>query len=432
MTFELPPPPGPKGPGWGLLNRQAWQSDECGFLAMLTEQYGDIVGFDLGGTPTILVHGAPHVRQLLFGFEAVLRKPGFVKDSNRGYWGDGLTTLEWPEWRERRVRLQPLFRAGPVTERLSAAAACAADMVAAWPDHGAIDLARAIRILTARIAVRTVLDAELEGYGTGDGRSGVVPFAEAFGEDYVSAPAGGPGPQLVMVRPRAPRRMDGVIGIIDRRLAGAPGGSDVLSDLVRMASCDGTGLTRNDIVGEVIQMLYAGHLTIPFCLMNFWRDIHVHGLDARIAAEADHLCTTDALQPEALSQSYCQAVLMESMRLEPPAPVLYREVATAFELGGFAFAAGTSVWVSPWLLHRDARGFPVPDRFIPERFLIPRQAATADAIHIPFGAGPRVCIANRLALYQMAIIALLVARRFKLAPSAENASEFRLQIRTRA
>ena len=135
------------------------------------------------------------------------------------------------------------------------------------------DLLEELRILTARIAARVVLDAELEGYGPSEGRSGVLPFAEAYGEDYASTPGGDPTAPLVMVRPRAPRRMDAAIRIIDERIASGEERGDVLSDLVQARLPDGEKLTRDEIVGEVIQMLYAGHLTIPSSLVNFWRDI---------------------------------------------------------------------------------------------------------------------------------------------------------------
>jgi len=73
-----------------------------GFLKALADCYGAVVGFDLGCSPCILVNGALEVRALFFEHEACLRKPEFVKDSNRGYWEDGLTTLEGPAWEARR------------------------------------------------------------------------------------------------------------------------------------------------------------------------------------------------------------------------------------------------------------------------------------------------------------------------------------------
>jgi hypothetical protein len=64
----------------GKLNFEAWKVDMFGFLAALAKGYGDVVGFDLGRSPCILVNGAAQVRELFFEREACLRKPEFVKD----------------------------------------------------------------------------------------------------------------------------------------------------------------------------------------------------------------------------------------------------------------------------------------------------------------------------------------------------------------
>ena len=146
---------------------------------------------------------------------------------------------------------------------------------------------------------------------------------------------------------------------------------------------------------------------------------------ASIAAEADRLCATGPPESAALSGSYCLATLKESMRLHPPAPILYREVESPFELGGFEFARDVAVWVSPQLLHSDARFFPQPHRFLPERFMKGRLSVASESVYLAFGAGPRTCIGNHMALHQMTLIGLLMARRFTLTPMVDRFQRFR-------
>jgi cytochrome P450 len=424
------PPPGPKGEQLGRLNYEFCQIDTFGFLKALAGQYGDVVGFDLGGLPYIFVNGARQVHELFSRREASLRKPEFIKDSNRGHWGEGLTTLEGPAWQSRRRLLGPCFRPGFVARYLPTVAQCTEAMLDSWATGSQADLIEDLRILTTRIAVRTVLDAELEGYEAINERPAVIPFAEAYGEAYVGTRGGDPIAPLVVVRPRAPRRMDTTIRIIDERIASGEDAGDVLSELVQARLSDGEGLSRDDIVGEVIQMLYAGHLTIPSSLVNFWRDIAAGDVAAKIATEADDLCAAGAPESAAILGSYSLAALKESMRLHPPAPILYREVESAFELGGFAFSRDAAVWVSPQLLHNDARNFPEPHRFLPERFMKGSLTVTSRSPYFPFGAGPRACIASQLALHQMTLISLLIARRFQLIPTRDGATGFRTQART--
>jgi cytochrome P450 len=406
------PPPGPKGEELGRLNAEFCQADIFGFLQALAEQFGDVVGFDLGAAPYIFVSGAQQVHELFSQHEGSLRKPEFIKDSNRGHWGDGLTTLEGPAWQSRRRLLAACFRPDVVAHHLPIVAHCTEAMLDSWDRGAQSDLMQDLRTLTARIALRVVLDADLEGYGEATDRCALVPLAEANGEPYAGARGGDPRAPLAVVRLRAPLRMDTTVRIIDERMASGEDRGDALSHLVRVRLPDGTRLTRAEIIGEVIQMLYAGHHTVPLSLLRFWRDIGATDACARIAAEAEELRAAGLLGAEAISESYCLAALKESMRLHPAAPILYREVDTAFDLDGFDFPRDVGVWVSPQLLHRNAGNFPDPHRFIPERFLRGNPMATPRSSYFPFGAGRRVCIANHLALQQMALIALLTARRF--------------------
>jgi enediyne biosynthesis protein E7 len=405
------PPPGPRGETLGRLNDRFWRADPFGFLRTLAEEYGDIAGFDLGQAHCILVNGAAEVRSLFVERHAFLRKPEWVKSSNRGHWGDGLTTLEGAAWRDRRQVLRASFQTWPATRRLALVAECTRDMLASWTPGKMLDLATELRILTARIAARQVLDADVEGHGREDGRL-LLPLDEVSGEDLAGSPGGDASAPLVMVRPRAPRDMATVLALIDRRIADKEERGDLISALIR------AGLPRDDIVGEVIQFLYSGHLTIPEALMNFWRDIAAAGMEDRLIGNAGELCRDGVPDPADIGRSWCLAALKESMRLRPPAPLLYREVEAPFALSGFSFAADTAVWVSPHLLHNDPRWFATPARFWPERFLPEGEAAYAGVPYFPFGVGPRRCIAMQHALQQMTLIVLLVARRLHMRPVA--------------
>lgn len=417
-------PPGRLGPAWAARNVADSQADLIGFLRALAAEFGDISAFDLGSARVILVNGAAPARELLTRREAQLHKPEFLKASNRGHWGDGLTTLEDEAWASHRAMLQPSFRARVVARRLAATAACTEEMLAQWttrwPAGGRLNLAHELRVLTARMALRTVLSADVEGHA-----AGTVPWDQAYGEDFAGTGSGDPDAPWVMTRPRAPRRMDAVLALIDARLDGhAPPQDDVLSDLVHARTPQGQTLTRDEIVGEVIQMLYAGHLTIPGSLVHLWRDLGRHGLEEQLAREARALSPGELLQPGALGDTQALALLKESLRLHAPAPILYREVHEGFDLEGYAFEPGTAVWISPALLHKDPRYHDEPERFRPERFLPGPMQRKSMVAYFPFGAGARSCVGSHQALQQMSLIALLMARRYTLKEESAAGSGF--------
>ena len=166
-----------------------------------------------------------------------------------------------------------------------------------------------------------MLDADIEGFDAGENRSGVLPFAEAFGKEFTGQADGDAVAPLVMTRPRAPRRMETVTRSSSERIASREDRGDILSQLIRAGWRSGEVVPRDDVLGEVIQLLYSGHLTIPFSLVNFWRDLSNHAIAGKVAEEADRLYAGGLPDPVVLAASYCLAALKESLRLQPPAPV---------------------------------------------------------------------------------------------------------------
>ncbi len=411
-------PPGPTGVENGRINAQFLRTDVFTFLSNLTQVYGDIVRFDIGHTPCVLVNGASGVETLLRSCEPFLEKPGYVSSSNRGHWGDGLTTLEGADWQARRRLLRPQFRPREIAPRLDIVAECTADLMRNWRAGAVVDLMRDIRLLTARVAARTVMGVDIEGWGNPDRCAGILPFTEIYGEDFTACEGDDPNAVLRMIRPRAPRDLPVTTSLIKRRIEGEHAGHDVLSVLVRTLRAAGEPVDADTLIGEIVQMLYAGHLTIPASLAALWRCLAKDAQAERaIAEEADRLDVHATLPAQpTLQRSLAMCSLKEAMRLHPPAPLLYRQVATAFELEGFSLCEGQQVWVSPQLLQRDPRYFEAPDQFQPLRFAIGGSQTAPRSVYIPFGVGPRTCIAMHQAFNQMSVIALMIAQRFALRP----------------
>jgi cytochrome P450 len=88
------------------------------------------------------------------------------------------------------------------------------------------------------------------------------------------------------------------------------------------------------------------------------------------------------------------------MRIYPPAYGFGREALNDCEIGGYHVPAGTTIFMSQYVTQRDARFFPEPLEFRPERWendlmkKIPRYA------YFPFSGGPRQCIGNSFAMME--------------------------------
>ncbi|CAM1298809.1 CYP3A4 (predicted) [Pycnogonum litorale] len=109
---------------------------------------------------------------------------------------------------------------------------------------------------------------------------------------------------------------------------------------------------------------------------------------------------------------YLQAVINESLRLFPPGSRIEKVCGRNFQLGDIYVPKGTFVLYSIYSLHRDPEFWPDPDVFKPERFL---EDEIKPYAYIPFGEGPRNCIAKRFALIEikMAMASILSKLKFK-------------------
>lgn len=77
--------------------------------------------------------------------------------------------------------------------------------------------------------------------------------------------------------------------------------------------------------------------------------------------------------------------------------------------------AGSNAIVSVYSMNHNPKNFTDPEAFIPERFSIERSSATQHPFsYIPFSAGPRNCIGQKFAVYEMKSIVSKILRNFEI------------------
>jgi cytochrome P450 len=107
-------------------------------------------------------------------------------------------------------------------------------------------------------------------------------------------------------------------------------------------------------------------------------------------------------------------VLAESMRLYPSAWAMGRYARADFQLGDFFLPAKTTVLMSQFITHRDARFFPDPLRFDPERFTLDAKSRRTKLTYFPFGAGVRQCIGESFAWMEGVLLLATLGQKWKL------------------
>ncbi|MFY0567216.1 cytochrome P450 [Archangium lansingense] len=192
---------------------------------------------------------------------------------------------------------------------------------------------------------------------------------------------------------------------------------DILSLLLSARYEDGSALTDDELLTQMMNLIVAGHETTASSLA--WAFHHIHrepAVKARLVEELRGLPET--LDPEAVSRlPYLEAVCSEALRLEPVAPLIGRKLRTGLTLQGFDLPPGTSVGISILQVHRRADLYPDPERFRPERFL---ERSYTPFEYLPFGGGARRCLGAAFALYEMKLVLATLLRKYDLRP-ANNA-----------
>ncbi|KAL6656079.1 hypothetical protein ACP70R_006905 [Stipagrostis hirtigluma subsp. patula] len=127
---------------------------------------------------------------------------------------------------------------------------------------------------------------------------------------------------------------------------------------------------------------------------------------------------------------YVDAIVKETMRLHPVAPLLVPRLAREdAAVGGYDIPAGTRVLVSVWSIGRDPELWDAPEEFQPERFLGSKiDVKGQDYELLPFGSGRRMCPGYSLGLkvIQVSLANLLHGFAWRL-PDGVTAEELSME-----
>ncbi|PKI56175.1 hypothetical protein CRG98_023443 [Punica granatum] len=157
-------------------------------------------------------------------------------------------------------------------------------------------------------------------------------------------------------------------------------------------------LNGTETSSNTIEFIMAEMLNKPHTLQKAQQELDkVVGKDN--VAEESHI----------MKLPYLHAVMKESLRLHPPAPVLVPHCPSEDTLiSGFRIQKDSMVYINVWAIHRDPTIWENPDEFDPERFMNSNVDYSGNHFnYLPFGSGRRICagiaMAERLsdpALYE--------------------------------
>jgi cytochrome P450 len=397
----------------------AMRRDAPQFLARLAREYGDVSCFHIGSLTLYLLNHPDLIRDVLVTHNRRFMKSEALQRAKRVL-GEGLLTSEGELHLRQRRLIQPAFHRERIKGYARAMSDYARRTAERWDELGSgveVDMSREMMRLTLGVVGKTLFDFDVEGEAKKIGAA-----LDSVMEDYelLNLPFWWLLERLPLPRTRrfnASREyLDGIIyGMIEERRKDKRDRGDLLSMLLLAQDEDLSTMTDRQVRDEAMTIFLAGHETTANALMWTWYLLSQNpGAEVKLHAELDAVLAGRAAAYEDVERlAYTRMVFAESMRLYPPAWALGRRALEEHQAGEYSIPVGSIVLMSQWVMHRDARYYPDPEKFDPERWTPQAQEARPRYCYFPFSYGVRQCIGEAFAWMEGVLLLATLAQKWR-------------------
>ncbi len=397
--------------------------DSLGCLRKFACDYGDIVHMGAFNRHYYLLSHPDCIKQVLTESQMYRSFPYAA----RCLLGNGLLTSQGETHRQNRRVIQPFFQGQVIAEWTPTMMHYIQKMVDGWESGQTIDVARQMLRLTSTVVPRTLLGVNIEGQEEEITKNfevvikmtqrNRVPFMDRLLEKL-------PLPSNFRYRKALEALDQAIYAMIEERKQKGLQEDDLISALLKGSDGCPYGGDKNNsdrqIRDEVMTMFLSGYETTSNALSWAW-----HLLSLNPEAEAKLHEEIDAVLQGGLPTiadipklTYTRMVLMETMRLYPPVWTMSRRPTVDLAIGGFTIPAWSFIVISPFIVHRDPRFFPDPEKFDPMRWTPQETAQRPKFSYFPFGGGSRQCIGERFAMTEATLVIATIAQKWRLLPVA--------------
>lgn len=191
--------------------------------------------------------------------------------------------------------------------------------------------------------------------------------------------------------------------------------NDLLDMLLDAKDEDGKAMDENQLIDEILILFAAGHETTSNAL-TFCTELLARNIDAqqKIFQEVTKVKNESKDLMHLLKNcEYTKQVIEETMRLYPPAYFIDRVNIEEDEYNGIKLPKGSNLLFSVYEIHRHKDFWDNPNQFQPERFAKESDVKVSKNYY-PFGAGPRMCIGNNFAMYEMIMAISALVEKFEI------------------
>jgi cytochrome P450 len=410
MAAEALPP----GPGPIPRNLLAWTLRPVPLMEQCRARYGDRFTIDLGPPEHkwVFLTRPDDIREL-FSAPADVLHPGEGARVLEPLVGKrSVLLLDGAEHLAQRKLMLPAFHGERMRALTGVMEEVADAEVASWRPDAPFTLHQRTQALTLEVILRAVFGAR-EGKQLDDLRVAMKDVMELGASPLTLLPLFRRrlGPlttwgRFVDARAHADTLL---YALIEERRQSGEEGDDVLTMLLAARDEDGNPMTDRELRDELVTLLVAGHETTASSLA--W------GFEQLVREPAVLERVTRAALEE--DTAYLEATVKEILRRRPVLPIAQpRRIKQPVEIGGHRYEPGqVSLIGCIYLVHHDARLYPEPYAFRPERFL---DGNPGKFSWIPFGGGVRRCLGAAFAQLEMKIALRAILGRVEVASALDG------------
>jgi cytochrome P450 len=400
----------------------AHKKNRLSFYRRMVEEYGNVCGFHLGSLPVTLFNSAEYAHSILVEHVDDFYKGQIVHKTNGPFTGNGIFMSEGDLHRRQRKLLAPSFQPRHISNYADTIVHYGEQTIQGWDDGAELEISKQMTALILSIIGKVLFNSDIFNETDTLCQAMMICFEYAayLRSHPFSLPLSWPTPRNHRTRRAIQEIKQKVQHMIDERRISTQEHNDLLSILLHAKYEDGSQMSDLEVMDESRTLFGVGHETTAAALTWTWYLLTTHPtIYHKVQQEADN--TLQGRVPtyaDLAHLPYCLQVFKEAMRLYPPSYIHLRQALHDVEIGNYLVPKGYHAVIPVYLLHRNPDYFPDPEQFDPDRFTPEHEKLLPPCAYLPFGAGPRICMGNHLALMQGHLLLATLAQRvtFELLP----------------
>jgi len=408
----------------------AMRREPLTFFTKLARDQGDIAHFQLGdhANDLYLFNHPDYIREVLVTQDRNFTK-WFAIDRIKEVLGNGLLVSEGEFHHCQRRLSQPAFHRERIASYADQMTSLAVRLREKWRPNIVIDVCREMNSLAMMIVASTLFGVNVES-DTEEISGSLTEILDQFERSILPEADRGDFENALS-------RLDRVVySMIRQRRASNVDRGDLLSMFLLAQSPEGSGekMTDLQVRDEVMTVFLAGHETSANALAWSWYFLSQDPeAEARFHAEVDRRLDGRAPQMDDVAGLvFTAGIFAEALRLYPPLWAIARRAVRDCRIGDCPIAAGSIVILSQYVTHRDARWFPNPEVFDPDRWTAQARSARPRFSYFPFSAGSRACLGEGFAGVEGVLCLAALGQKWKLRLVPEHRIALQPQLTLRA